>query len=51
MPSTQQYEYRVTIPLVQNLLLTSRQKFHFGLARPGQAKPKRDYCFEVNGRF
>ena len=30
--------YRVTIPLVQNLSLTSRQKFRFGQARTGQAK-------------
>ena len=29
--------YRVTIPLVQNLLLTSKQKFRFGLARTGQS--------------
>ena len=27
--------YRVTIQLVANLPLTSKQKFHFGLARPG----------------
>ena len=27
--------YRVTIPLVQNLPLTSKQMFRFGLARPG----------------
>ena len=38
--------YRVTIPLVQNLPLTSKQK-----ARPGQARPKQSFCFEVNGRF
>ena len=43
--------YRVTIPLVQNLPLTSKQKFRFGLARPGQARPKRNFCFKVNGRF
>ena len=43
--------YRVTIQLVQNLLLTSKLKFRFGLARPGQARPKRNFCFEVNGRF
>ena len=28
--------YRVTEQLVQNLLLTSKQKFHYGLARLGQ---------------
>ena len=27
------------------------KKFHFGLARPGQARPKRNFCTEVNGRF
>ena len=43
--------YRVTQNVGQNLLLTSNQKFRFGLARPGQAKPKWNYCFEVNGRF
>ena len=41
----------MTIQLVQNLLLTSRQKFRFGLARPGQARPKRNFCLEVNWRF
>ena len=30
--------YRVTIQLVTNLPLTSKQKFRFGLARSGQAK-------------
>ena len=30
--------YRVTIPLVQNLPLTSKEEFRFGLARPGQTK-------------
>ena len=44
-------EYRVTEQLVQNLPLNSNQKFRFGLARPGQARPKRNFCFEVNGRF
>ena len=29
-------KYRVTIPLVQNLLLTSKQKFRFGMAWPGK---------------
>ena len=43
--------YRVTIPLVQNLMLSSKQKFRFGLARPGKARPKRNLCFEVNRRF
>ena len=36
-------KYRVTIPLVQNLLLTSKQKFRFGLACPGQAKTKLEF--------
>ena len=31
-------KYRLTIPLVQNLPLTSKQEFHFGLARSGQAR-------------
>ena len=43
--------YRVTIQLVANLPLTSEQKFRFGLDRPGQARPERNFCFEVNGRF
>ena len=43
--------YRVTITLVQNLLLTSKQMFRFGLARAGQVRPKRNFWFEVNGRF
>ena len=30
--------YRVTHHVVQNLLLTAKQKFCFGLARPGQVK-------------
>ena len=36
---------------MQNLPLTSKQKFSFGW--PGQAKAgqKRTFCFEVNGRF
>ena len=43
--------YRVTIQLVANLPLTSKQKFHFGLACPSLARPKWNFCFEVNGRF
>ena len=43
--------YRVTIQLVANLPLTSKQKFCFGLAWPGLARPKRNLCSEVNGRF
>ena len=43
--------YRVTHHVVQNLPLTSKHKFRFGLARPGQARQKRNFCFEVNGRF
>ena len=35
--------YRVTIQLVANLPLNSKQKFHFGMARPGQAKPKHNF--------
>ena len=33
--------YRVTHQVVQNLPLPSKQK----------ARPKRNFCFEVNGRF
>ena len=44
-------KYRVTITLVQNPLLTSKQKFRFGLARAGQVRPKQNFWFEVNGRF
>ena len=43
--------YRVTHLLVQNLLLTSKVKFSFSLAWPGQARPKRNLTFEVNGGF
>ena len=45
------FMYRVTIQLVTNLPLTSKQKFHFGLARPLHARLKQNLCFEVNGRF
>ena len=43
--------YRVTQHVGSNLPLTSTQKFHFGLARSGQARPKQNFCFDVNGRF
>ena len=43
--------YRVTHQVVTNLLLTSKQKFRFGLPCPGLARPKRNFCFEVNGSF
>ena len=43
--------YRVTIQLEQNFPLTSKQKFRFGLGWPGLARPKQNFCFEVNGRF
>ena len=43
--------YRVTHHVVQNLPLTAKQKLHFGLAWLGLARPKRNFCFEVNGRF
>ena len=36
---------------VTNLPLTSKQKFRFGLVCPGQARLKRNFCFDVNGRF
>ena len=37
--------YRVTITLVQNLQLTSNQKFRFGLTCPALARPKRHFLF------
>ena len=43
--------YRVTHHVRQNLLLTSKQELSFGLAWPGQARPKRNFCFDVNWRF
>ena len=36
--------YRVTQHVGSNLPLTSTLKFHFGLARSGQARPKRNFC-------
>ena len=44
-------KYRVTHQIVLNRLLISKQKFHFGLARPRQARPKRNFSFEVNRRI
>ena len=44
-------KYRVTHLVDSNLLLTSNQKFRFGLARSGQARPIRNLSFDVNGRF
>ena len=46
-----QMKYRVTHHVRQNLLLTSKQEFRFGLAWAGLARPKRNFCFKVNGRF
>ena len=43
--------YRVTHQVVANLPLTSWQKLCFGLGRLGQDRPKRNCCFNVNGRF
>ena len=45
------HEYRVTHRVVTNLPLTSTQKFHFGLACPGLARPKQYFCVDVSGRF
>ena len=39
-----QFTYRVTHQVVTNLLLTSKQKFRFGLVC-------QNFCFDVNGRF
>ena len=44
-------KYRVIILHVQNLQLTSKPQFRFGLGRPGQARPKWNFGFEVNRRF
>ena len=45
-------DYRVTIPLVQNLPIDFKTKVPLwpGQARiePGQTRPKRNFCFEVN---
>ena len=43
--------YRVTNQVVQNLPLPSKHKFHFGMARPEQARLKRNFRLEVNRRF
>ena len=43
--------YRVTHHIGSNLPLKSKQKFHFGLACPDLARPKRKFCLDVNGRF
>ena len=45
------HPYRATHQVLANLPLTTKQKFCFGLARPGQDKPKQNFCFDVNGRF
>ena len=44
-------EYRVTHLVDSNFLLTLKHKFRFGLARSGQARTKRNFCFDVKGRF
>ena len=43
--------FRVTHQVVANLPLISKQKFCFGLARPGQVRPNGTFVSEVNGRF
>ena len=43
--------YRVTHHVGSNLPLTSKDKFRFGLVKSGQARPKWNFCFDVNGRF
>ena len=45
------YIYRATEKLDPNLPLMSKQKFQFGLAYPDLASPKRNFCFDVNGRI
>ena len=39
------FTYRVTIQVRPNLLLSSKLKFRFGLARHGQTRPKRNFGF------
>ena len=39
--------YRLTHQVVPNLLLTLKHKFHFGLARPGQARLKMELLFWI----
>ena len=41
--------YRVTKQLEPNLPLTSKLKFHFGMALPHLDRPKWNFCFD--GRF
>ena len=41
--------YRVAIQLVANLPLTSKQKFHFGLARPGRPGQNGTYVLKSTG--
>ena len=45
--------YRVTnqVQVEPNLPLTSKQKLRFSLSRSGQARLKRNFCFDVKGRF
>ena len=43
--------YRVTIQLVTNLPVTSKQKFCFGLAWPSLARPKRNFLLKSAGGF
>ena len=44
-----EHTYRVTHHVVQNLLLTSKQKFGFGLAWPGLAKAELDVLKSTGG--
>ena len=41
----------VTHLVDSNLPLASKQKFRFGLTRSGQARPIRNFCFDVNRRL
>ena len=43
--------YRVTHHVDSNLPLTSKQKFHFGLACLDLARPKQNFCSDDKGRF
>ena len=45
------YMYRVTHHVGSNLPLTSKHKFRFGQVCPDLARPKRNFCSDVKGRF
>ena len=48
---SKKHMYSVTHHIVQNLLLTSKQKFRFGLARPSRARTKQNFSLKSTGGF